>query len=83
MWEMGKKQEGEASLFAPATGFSLSPIDVGRTGFPEPEHSMNVTVISAKAGIPLCEINDGGTMSCHPRESGDPCMESLCSSPSA
>jgi hypothetical protein len=32
---MGKKKEGEASAFVPATGVRLSPVDVGRTGFPQ------------------------------------------------
>ncbi len=48
---MGDREEGDAALFVPATGVRLSPVDVGRTGFPEPEHSMSVTVIPAKAGI--------------------------------
>ena len=33
MWEMGKKKEGEASSFVPATGVPLPPVRVGQTGF--------------------------------------------------
>ena len=66
--------------------FLLPAADIGRTESPEPEHSMNVTVIPAKAGIPQRLLFMGGDRRCHPRESGDPCMESVrnsCSSPSA
>ncbi len=28
MWEIGKKKEGEASSFVPATGVLLSPVDL-------------------------------------------------------